>query len=232
MAVSGALGWLCWWSYDATGVAATVVATGARVLAKSHSSVPHIVTSSYFSSHHAALNHPECPDRIAVTLPVLQVLHSRGSIHMNEPPAIYSDQEFNRSRAVIEAVHSKDYVAGVREACGRGGRLLSPWDEDTYIDRSSFNTAVIAQSAWIAAVDHTLGRAHKSRDQSIPNAPVAARSADYHAKHSRMSFAVSRPPGHHATFDSSMGFCIFNFAVGAASYAISNYGINYALLRS
>ena len=40
-----------------------------------------------------------------------------------------------------------------------------------------------------------------------------------------VAFAVTRPPGHHAVKSNSMGFCIFNFAVGAANYALSK-GLN------
>lgn len=36
----------------------------------------------------------------------------------------------------------------------------------------------------------------------------------------RMTFALTRPPGHHACTAKGMGFCIFNFAVGAALYAL------------
>eukprot|EP01041_Mallomonas_annulata_P008443 gene8443-17409_t len=36
-----------------------------------------------------------------------------------------------------------------------------------------------------------------------------------------VAFALTRPPGHHAIKGSSMGFCIFNFAMGAAIYALN-----------
>ena len=44
-------------------------------------------------------------------------------------------------------------------------------------------------------------------------------------KNKTMSFAVVRPPGHHAVKGRSMGFCIFNFAAGAATYAIQTLGL-------
>jgi acetoin utilization deacetylase AcuC-like enzyme len=40
----------------------------------------------------------------------------------------------------------------------------------------------------------------------------------------RPSFALTRPPGHHAGHSQAMGFCIFNFAVIAARYALDKLG--------
>lgn len=40
----------------------------------------------------------------------------------------------------------------------------------------------------------------------------------------RPSFALTRPPGHHATRDRAGGFCIFNHALAAATYALEELG--------
>ena len=39
------------------------------------------------------------------------------------------------------------------------------------------------------------------------------------------AFAVSRPPGHHAETETSMGFCFYNNAAIGAKYAQSKYGV-------
>ena len=44
------------------------------------------------------------------------------------------------------------------------------------------------------------------------------------------AFCAVRPPGHHATADAGMGFCIFNNAALAARYAQRRYGISRALI--
>ena len=40
-----------------------------------------------------------------------------------------------------------------------------------------------------------------------------------------MAYALTRPPGHHACTNKGMGFCVFNFAVGAALYALDYIGL-------
>jgi acetoin utilization deacetylase AcuC-like enzyme len=44
------------------------------------------------------------------------------------------------------------------------------------------------------------------------------------------AFCVVRPPGHHATIDTGMGFCLFNNIAIAARYAQKKYGIDRALI--
>ena len=44
------------------------------------------------------------------------------------------------------------------------------------------------------------------------------------------AFCVVRPPGHHATKDKGMGFCIFNNVAIAARYAQKKYGIDRVLI--
>ena len=44
------------------------------------------------------------------------------------------------------------------------------------------------------------------------------------------AFCVLRPPGHHATPDRGMGFCIFNNVAIAARYAQQRHGVERALI--
>jgi acetoin utilization deacetylase AcuC-like enzyme len=44
------------------------------------------------------------------------------------------------------------------------------------------------------------------------------------------AFALVRPPGHHATPEQAMGFCLFNNAAVAARYAQAKYGVEYVLI--
>ena len=67
--------------------------------------------------------------------------------------------------------------------------------------------ALIAQSAWLDAVDHVCGGGEHAGQVRTP------------------AFALTRPPGHHALKARGMGFCLFNFAVVAADHAFRQHGI-------
>lgn len=168
---------------------------------------PFVLSSTKFMDHVPAYSHPECPERIEVTVATLETMRAKDLIRFENPSAIDNPELLQQARSIIENTHDRIYVQSVMDACSRGQRILSPWDEDTYISRKTFDTLLLAQSAWLQSVDNVLDSQKSSTDSSS------------------ISFAVTRPPGHHATFDSSMGFCIFNFAAGAAHYALTKYNL-------
>ncbi len=91
--------------------------------------------------------------------------------------------------AELERVHDPRLVAQVRDFCEAGGGNI---DDDTYASRGSWATARRAAGALLDAVD-----ALKTGQCDI-------------------AYAASRPPGHHAEFGQSMGFCLFNNVAVAA----------------
>jgi acetoin utilization deacetylase AcuC-like enzyme len=93
----------------------------------------------------------------------------------------------------ILACHSDKYLARVRQEIKSGAKRLSTGD--TWICPESLRAAAYACGAACVAVDAVL-------DGKADN-----------------SFCVARPPGHHATPNRGMGFCIFNNAGIAARYA-------------
>lgn len=95
-------------------------------------------------------------------------------------------------------VHFEDYVNQVKELSNRGG--VVGLDGDTYVNESTFDVAVETVGAWLDAVDHVM-------------------------RSGQPSFALTRPPGHHATSATGMGFCIFSNAAIAASYALTVLGL-------
>jgi len=98
----------------------------------------------------------------------------------------------------LALVHDPRYVAAVRRAAAEGGGWADP---DTLITPRSYDAAVRAAGAVLAAVDAVMRR------------EVAA------------AFALVRPPGHHATPVQAMGFCLFNSVAVAAAYALDRYGL-------
>ena len=95
-------------------------------------------------------------------------------------------------------VHTTGHIDHVRTAAERGGMLL---DLDTYTSAQSFQAALMAAGGVVNAVDKVL-------NGEIGNA-----------------FALVRPPGHHATADRAMGFCLFNNVAIAARAALARQQI-------
>lgn len=99
-------------------------------------------------------------------------------------------------KEVMFAVHSSTYLANLERICARGQH----YDMDTYTTPASWELA------------------HKAAGGA---AAVAA--AVWHGD-SRRGFALTRPPGHHATPDRAMGFCLMNNIALAAEYLVQEAG--------
>jgi acetoin utilization deacetylase AcuC-like enzyme len=90
--------------------------------------------------------------------------------------------------AIIRTAHTQAHLAALTAAHEAGGQALDP---DTVMSAHSWDAMLGALGAVLAAVDH--GHAGASH-----------------------AFAAVRPPGHHASADRVMGFCLVNNAVIAA----------------
>jgi acetoin utilization deacetylase AcuC-like enzyme len=108
----------------------------------------------------------------------------------------------------LRRVHTGDHIALIRAAAAeatRTGEALD-LDADTVVSGASWDAARAAAGCAIDAVHIALdGRA-------------------------RSAFALTRPPGHHATADRAMGFCLFNNAAVAARAAQVEHGIERVLI--
>jgi acetoin utilization deacetylase AcuC-like enzyme len=103
----------------------------------------------------------------------------------------------------ILLVHSTHHVDRVEAASSRGGAWL---DGDTYASPDSYKVALYAVGGVLRAVDAVMtGEVNRA-------------------------FALVRPPGHHATPDQAMGFCLFNNIAIAARYALKHHNLERVLI--
>lgn len=114
--------------------------------------------------------------------------------------------EINPVDASVEQLarfHQPAYIEKVANFAEKGGGHLDP---DTAVSKKSYEAAVKAAGAVITAVDQ-----------------VMSDNVD-------ASFALVRPPGHHALADRAMGFCLFNNVVVGTMYAKDQYNLDRILI--
>lgn len=92
----------------------------------------------------------------------------------------------------VLAIHERFYVEQVRRTAALGGGSI---DWDTSVSAGSYRAAMAAAGCALAAVDVVL------------------------SGEAQASFALVRPPGHHARPGRGMGFCLFNNVAIAAQHA-------------
>jgi acetoin utilization deacetylase AcuC-like enzyme len=169
-----------------------------------------LVTGDIFLEHVTPAGFPERPERLLQARAYIEQLLESGSIPADhvlrlDPRAATQDE--------LAAVHAPAYVERIREAVERltlaataGAPSIRRFATDVYLSRGSYDAATHAAGAPLVALDAIAeGRA-------------------------RNGFALVRPPGHHATDEHGMGFCIFNNVAVAARYAQRRHGWQRVLI--
>jgi acetoin utilization deacetylase AcuC-like enzyme len=105
--------------------------------------------------------------------------------------------------AALTAVHAASHVERIRGLAAAGGGHI---DADTLMSAGSLAAASHAAGGAVALVERVLAGA----------APTG--------------FSVHRPPGHHATADRAMGFCLFNSVAVAARWALDRLGLERVMV--
>ena len=145
--------------------------------------------------HDMGRGHPECPGRLDAIDDFMLASGLDNAIERREAPVV--------DLAELAHAHSSRFVDELREvlmnvaAAGESRNI----DADTVAAPGTWNAALRAAGAAVAATDAVI-------DGSIANA-----------------FCSTRPPGHHATRDSAMGFCFFNNVAVAARHALDVRGL-------
>ncbi|MCU0840851.1 MAG: histone deacetylase family protein [Thiobacillaceae bacterium] len=103
------------------------------------------------------------------------------------------------TREQLLRVHDAAYVDRIFDVAPKAGLLHL--DGDTSMSPHTLGAALHAAGAAIRAVDKVMAG-------KVQNA-----------------FCAVRPPGHHATRDRAMGFCIFNNVAAAAAHALAEHGL-------
>lgn len=93
---------------------------------------------------------------------------------------------------VILGIHDEGYLNNLERICGLGQHF----DMDTYTTPASWKLALNAAGGAISVADKVWSREAKR------------------------GFALTRPPGHHATRNRAMGFCLLNNIALAAEYLL------------
>ncbi len=102
------------------------------------------------------------------------------------------------TRGQLLRVHAESLLTTVLESRPTQRLMLDP---DTVLSPASAEATLRAAGAGVAAVDAVL------------------------AGTARAAFCAVRPPGHHATADVAMGFCLFNSIAVAAAHAFAKHGL-------
>jgi acetoin utilization deacetylase AcuC-like enzyme len=104
----------------------------------------------------------------------------------------------------VGLVHTPEYIDLVRAECESGSTRLSTGD--TNISPASYSVALSGVGGVVAAVEQVVNGEAKN------------------------AFCAVRPPGHHASAERGMGFCIFNNVAIAARFAQRRHGIGRVLI--
>lgn len=107
------------------------------------------------------------------------------------------------SESAILRLHSVRQLKLAKDIAKAGGGQLDP---DTLVSPRTYDVALHAAGACLAVVDSVMSGKSKT------------------------ALSLVRPPGHHATPDRAMGFCLFNNVALAADHARQKHGVNRILI--
>ncbi len=140
-----------------------------------------LVTHPACNHHDNGPGHPENQERLPALLAAV-----REDVELQE--VLLEQLGKKATEEDLLRVHTPEHIARIREAAEQARRTGSiVWlDADTAVSPTSWDAALAAAGCAITAAERVL------------DGPASS------------AFALTRPPGHHATADRAMGFCLFN----------------------
>ena len=150
--------------------------------------------------HEMGAGHPECPQRLDAIEDRLLISGVGDALERREAPlAALGDIELAHTREHVDTLRGMS--ERLRDEIEAGGPTHAQVDPDTTLNTSTWDAALRAAGAALAATDAVI------------------------AGEMENAFCAVRPPGHHACHDRAMGFCFFNNVAIAAKYALERHGL-------
>jgi acetoin utilization deacetylase AcuC-like enzyme len=150
--------------------------------------------------HEMGAGHPECPERLDAIEDRLLVTGVMDALERREAPLASLD-ELELAHDPLHIAAMRGLADGLADEVAAGGQPYARIDPDTAMNRHSWNAALRAAGAVVAATDAVMAG-------ELENA-----------------FCAVRPPGHHACRDRAMGFCVFNNIAIGARHAVRRHGL-------
>ena len=146
-------------------------------------------------AHFMGRGHPECPERLDAIHDHLMATGLMIALDLREAPPATEEQ--------VTRAHTTSHWAEMCEAIEplQGTDGHRQFDPDTAAGSGTWSAMLSGAGAAVAATDAVIDGSAKT------------------------AFCAVRPPGHHATRSTAMGFCFFNNVAIAARHALDVHGL-------
>ncbi|MFN3820983.1 MAG: histone deacetylase [bacterium] len=170
-----------------------------------------VIDHPLFEIYEAGPGHLESPERVIAIREALRNAPFNTILQFLEP----RDAQLSE----IALVHNERYIEAIRRLCEAGGAYI-PSMEAT-VTPISWESAIKAAGAGLTLADLLTKWGDENKTVSLSGGQRIGSSKEVIPF---FSFALTRPPGHHAIREKPMGFCIFNNIAITARYLLEERG--------